>query len=332
MVRFVLILFFSLSIFNQGKAWQDVYPSEFTVAQDGSGDFKTIQEAVNAVRDHSEQRVYIFIKNGIYHEKLVVPSSKRYVTFIGESTDKTIISNGDYSGKEYPGTDSTGNTKFTTYTSYTVLVQGNDFSAENLTIENSAGPVGQAVALHVEADRAAFKNCRFLGHQDTLYVSKAGVRSFFLDCYIAGTTDFIFGASTAYFERCTIVSLKNSYITAASTTDKDKYGLVFYNCRLIAGDSTVHKVYLGRPWRPYAKTVFINTEMDAHITGPGWHNWGKPSNEVTAFYAEYKSFGPGAQNVSERVKWSRQLKKSEARDFQKIKVLNGWEPVFHTGK
>ena len=301
------------------------YPSSFTVSQDGSGDFKTIQEAVNAVRDLSQQQVTIHIRNGVYREKLVVPSWKTKVYLLGESKEGTIITNSDFSGKPYAGTDFTGRDKYSTYTSYTVLVQGNDFRAENLTIENAAGPVGQAVALHVEGDRTIVKNCRLLGHQDTLYTATENSRQLYLNCYIEGTTDFIFGEATAVFLNCVIKNLKDSFITAASTTPRQKYGYVFINCKLIA-DPAAEKVYLGRPWRPYAKTVFINTDMGSHIRPEGWDNWRNPENEKTVVYAEHNSKGAGA-NTKSRVKWSGQLSKEEAKQYTLENIFGDWKPL-----
>ncbi|MBD0289059.1 MAG: pectin esterase [Flavisolibacter sp.] len=307
-----LVLSFLITI--SSRAQPQTYPTSFTVAQDGSGDFKTIQEAVNAVRDLSQQQVTIHIKKGIYREKLVIPSWKTNISLVGENKENTIITNDDYSGKNYPGgKDAFGKDKFTTYTSYTVLVQGNDFRAENLTIENSAGRVGQAVALHAEGDRCIINNCRLLGNQDTLYVATESSRQYYKDCDIEGTTDFIFGEATVVFQNCIIKSLINSYITAASTRPNQKYGFVFFDCKLIA-DTAAKRVFLGRPWRPYAKTVFINTEMGDHIVKEGWDNWRNPENEKTAFYAEYKSYGPGA-NAEERVKWSKQLTAKEAKQY-----------------
>jgi len=289
------------------------------VAADGSGDYRTIQEAVNASRDLSQVTVTIFIKNGIYPEKLVVPSHKTHVTLVGESRDGVIITFGDYSGDA---------AQHKTYTSYTVLVQATDFTAENITFRNSAGPVGQAVALHVEGDRATFRHCRMLGHQDTLYMAVENSRQYYQDCFIEGTTDFVFGTATVVFDSCELRSKRNSYITAASTTAHQRYGYVFLNCRLTA-DSVATKVYLGRPWRPNARTVFINTEMGAHITPAGWDNWRDPANEKTVFYAEYRSTGPGA-NPSARVKWARQLTAREAKQYTLKNIFAGgagWEPA-----
>lgn len=303
---------------------------ELTVAQDGSGDFTTIQAAINQVRDHAEKRVVIHIKAGTYNEKVVIPAFKRNITLKGEGPSETIIQYDDYSGKPFRGIDVTGDSKFSTYTSYTVFVDANDCSLEDLTIANTAGRVGQAVALHTAGDRIAIRNCHILGHQDTLYLAAAGTRVYLEDCFINGTTDFIFGAATAYFLRCGIESLSNSYITAASTTAEDAYGFVFESCTLTAKDDEVNKVYLGRPWRPFSKTVFLNTEMGSHITPEGWHPWpgdkNFPNKEKTAFYAEYGSRGSGARDLSKRVVWSHQLKKSALKKYTSEKVLNGWNP------
>jgi pectinesterase len=303
---------------------------ELTVAQDGSGDFKTIQEAINKVRDHAEFRVVITINPGIYNEKVVIPSFKRNISLKGLDKDKTVISYSDYSGKPFRGIDVTGDTKFSTYTSYTLFIQGNDCSIENLTVENTAGRVGQAVALNTEGDRVVVKNCSILGNQDTLYLAKGGTRNYFENCYINGTTDFIFGAATAYFYNCTIESLTNSYITAASTTQQDAYGFVFVDCKLITKEANVNQVFLGRPWRPYAKTVFINTEMGAHIVSEGWNPWkgdkNFPDKEKTVFYAEFGSKGAGGKDISKRVSWSHQLKKYDLKKYDLDKVLDGWNP------
>lgn len=303
------------------------YPTSFTVAQDGSGQFRTIQEAVNAVRDLSQQRVTIHIKSGVYHEKLVIPSWKTMISLVGESEDSVVIVNDDYSGKPNPcGKDAFGKEKFTTYTSYTVLVEGNDFSAEDLTIENVAGRVGQAVALHVEGDRCAVVHCRLLGNQDTLYAGTENSRQYYADCFIEGTTDFIFGEATAVFSRCEIRDLTNSYIAAAATTPRQEFGLVFLDCRLTA-DTAAKRVFLGRPWRPYARTVYIRTEMGAHIFPAGWDNWRNPENEKTAFYADYKSSGPGAA-AAKRVGWSRQLTAREAEQYNPVNILGNWVDAY----
>jgi pectinesterase len=308
---------------------QDIRPTEITVAQDGSGNYRTIQEAINSVRDLGQVRVTITIRNGVYREKLVIPSEKTMITLIGENLDSTIIINDDYSGKALPeGFSIAGKDKFSTFTSYTMLVQGNDITLENLTIQNTAGRVGQAVALHLEGDRIKVKNCRIISNQDTLLVHRSGNRQYFLDCYIEGTTDFIFGEATALFVNCTIKSLVNSFITAASTRQGTPFGFVFLNCKLIA-DEAATKVYLGRPWRPYAKTVFINCELGSHIRAEGWDPWSGdkmfPDKEKTAFYAEYKNVGPGS-DVSKRVAWSKQLTKKEAKRYALKSIFTDWSP------
>ena len=327
------IVCFTVLFHSVAQGQDPKYPSLLIVAQDGSGNYKTIQEAVNSVRDLGQKRVTIYIRKGVYHEKLVIPSWKTAISLIGDSTGTVTITNADYSGKTVPGgNDAFGLSKFSTYTSYTVLVLGNDFTAENLVIENTSGRVGQAVALHVEADRCIFKNCRILGNQDTLYCTREGSRQYYQNCYIEGTTDFIFGEATCVFQSCTIKSLTNSYITAASTRPGQKFGFVFFDCQLIA-DTTVTKVYLGRPWRPYAKTVFIRTQMGSHIVPQGWDPWKGdimfPDKEKTAFYAEYRSSGDGSK-TDKRVEWSRQLTAKEMKQYSLPNIFTGtanWLPA-----
>lgn len=301
------------------------YPSELTVAADGSGDYKSIGQAINMFRAYSPVPLKLHIKNGIYHEKIVMPHWLTNITIDGESKDKTIISYEDFSGKPLPnGMDSaTGRDKFSTFNSYTLFVQGNDVTIKNLTIQNTAGRVGQAVALHIEGDRVSIENCNLLGNQDTLLTANDSSRQYFYKCFIEGTTDFIFGPATAVFEDCTIKSLTNSYITAASTKQPQKFGYVFLNCKLIANEEAT-KVFLGRPWRPYARTVYINTEMGKHINPEGWDNWRNEENEKTAFYAEYQSKGDGA-NTKDRAKWSHQLTKAEAKEYTKANIFGNWK-------
>lgn len=330
---FIVLAFSVHAMFAQQPAAAPSYPSTIIVAKDGSGNYKTIQEAVNSVRDLGSKRVTIQIKNGVYREKLVIPSWKTNISLIGESRDGTIITYDDFSGKPNPGgTDAFGKDKFTTYTSYTVLVQGNDIAIENITIQNTAGRVGQAVALHVEGDRFIIKNSKLLGNQDTLYAARENSRQYYENCYIEGTTDFIFGEAIAVFQNCTIKSLVNSFVTAAATRAKQSFGYVFFNCTLIA-DTAAKKVFLGRPWRPYAKTVFIRCELGSHILSEGWNPWKGdamfPDKEKTALYAEYKNTGPGA-TIKERVSWSRQLTKQEAAKYTLKNILGGndhWDPL-----
>ena len=293
---------------------------DYVVAQDGSGDFFTVQEAVNAVPDFRKNvRTTILVRKGTYKEKIIIPESKINISLIGE--DGTILTNDDFANKKNVFGENMG-----TSGSSGCYIYAPDFYAENITFENSAGPVGQAVACFVSADRAYFKNCRFLGFQDTLYTYGKQSRQYYEDCYIEGTVDFIFGWSTAVFNRCRIHSKGDGYVTAPSTDKGKKYGYVFYDCRLTS-DKEVAKVYLSRPWRPYAQAVFVRCELGKHILPEGWHNWGKRENEKTVFYAEYESKGAGA-NPQARAAFSRQLK--NLKGYEPVTVLagdDGWNPV-----
>ncbi len=320
-----LALLIPLAAMAFSGAWASV-PYDFVVAKDGSGNFSTIQEAVTACRDYAERDYAIFVKNGVYEEKLVIPSWKRRITIVGENVDSTIVTFGDYAAK----LDSAGK-PLGTFRTHTCLISGSDITIENITFINSAGQVGQAVAVHVDGDRCMFRRCRLLGNQDTLFDAGEHARQYFVECYIEGTTDFIFGPSTAVFDRCVIRSKKDSYVTAASTPEKQKYGFVFLNCRLIC-DTGITKVYLGRPWRLHAYTAFVRCELGRHILPGGWHNWNKPEAEHTARYCEYENFGPGASPAS-RVSWSRQLTREEAEGLTAREVLagcDGWNPVVGT--
>ena len=269
------------------------YMRDITVAADGSGDFKTITEAMEAIRAYMDYRVTVNIKNGEYHEKLIIPSWLENVDFIGEDPEKTVITYNDYARLDNMGT----------FRTYTVRVDGCRLTFRNLTFRNNAGRVGQAVALHTEGTDLKFENCRFLGDQDTLFLAGHDSELEFNDCYVEGTTDFIFGPATAYFNNCRIHSKADSYITAASTPQDVEIGFVFKGCRLTAAPD-VKKVYLGRPWRPYAYTAFIDCEMDDHIAPAGWDNWRNPENEKTARYFESGSKGPGS-DTSKRVRWAK---------------------------
>ncbi|RYD80319.1 MAG: pectinesterase [Sphingobacteriales bacterium] len=268
---YLMILFCSFQFVNAQTANPQQYKYVFTVAKDGSGDYKYIQDAIDAMRVYPLQRITLYIKNGVYKEKIDLPSDNTDVSFIGESVDKTIIDFNDFSGRG----------KLTTFTSYAVKISGNRFRAENITFKNSAGPVGQALALYVNADKAVFKNCKFLGNQDTIFAAGENSRQLFDSCYIEGTTDFIFGPATAVFRNCTIYAKSNSYITAANTTAGKKYGFVFLDCNILA-DSSVNKLYLGRPWRAHAKTAFIRCVLPAAIVPQGWNNWKNEANEQKA--------------------------------------------------
>ena len=298
---------------------------DFVVAKDGSGDFFTVQEAVDAAPDYCKQdETTIYVKDGRYREKVTIPANKQRLHLIGQSAEGTVITWSDYAKKIGP----TGYEMGTSATS-TVFLYADDFLAENITIENASGEgkeIGQACAITVDGDRVAFVNCRFVANQDTIYTYGKGKRQYYRGCWIEGTTDFIFGASTCWFEDCTILSKKDSYVTAASTPEGTEFGYVFRNCRLISDENT-HKVYLGRPWRPFAKTVFIDCELGDHILKEGWHNWNKPYAEKTTFYAEYGSKGPGAAPQGDRVKWSHALKDKDVRKYTPANVLKAGSEI-----
>ena len=315
-MRKVLGLLLLLSVVS--AAWAQERQDTIVVSRDGTGNFRTLQEAIESARAFMDYTVTIYVKNGVYKEKVIVPSWVENIDIIGEDRDKTIITYDDHANINKMGT----------FRTYTVKVEGSDITFKNLTIENNAAQLGQAVALHTEGDRLKFINCRILGNQDTIYTGAKFTRLYFKDCYIDGTTDFIFGPSTALFEDCIIHSKRNSYVTAASTPKEAKYGYVFKHCKLTA-EPGVDKVYLGRPWRPYAYTLFIECELGKHIVPAGWHNWGKQSNEETARYMEYKNTGEGA-NVSERVAWSKKLTKKEAEAVTVDAIFStqsNWNPI-----
>lgn len=300
----------------------DSITADYVVSQDGKGDFKTVQAAINAVPDYRKKRTVIYIRNGVYKEKINVSASKQLISFIGENVDKTILTYDDWAQRKNVFNEDKG-----TSGSASIYIFGCDFYAEKISFRNSAGPVGQAVAAHVSGDRCVFVNCRFLGFQDTLYTYSPDSRQYYKNCYIEGTTDFIFGWSIVVFDECEIRSLSDSYITAASTLEKTKYGYLFYKCKITACDN-VTKVYLGRPWRNFAKTVFRECDLGIHILPAGWHNWGKAEAEKCSFYAEYKNVGKGAA-ISNRVAWSKQLTEEQAADWTVAKVLAGddnWNP------
>lgn len=290
------------------------YKYVFTVAKDGSGDFKYIQDAIDAMRVYPLAPITLFIKNGVYNEKIELPANNTDVSFIGESVEKTIISFNDYSGRG----------KLNTFTSFTAKISGNRFVAANISFVNSAGPVGQALALYVDADQAVFTNCRFLGNQDTIFTGGETSRQYFTDCYIEGTTDFIFGPATALFDRCTIRCKTNSFITAASTTPGKPFGYVFRDCKILS-DSAVTKLLLGRPWRAHAKTIFIRCELPASIAPAGWSNWDNPENEKTVLYAEYQNTGKGA-GYAQRLPWTKQLTAKEAQAYTPEQIFSASNP------
>lgn len=290
-------------------------PDTIVVARDGTGQFRTVGEAVEVCRAFMEYHKVIYVKRGTYKEKVVIPSWLTNIEICGEDVANTVITYDDHANIRMAGTEK----PMGTFRTYTVKVQGSRITFKNITIENNAPKLGQAVALHTEGDRLLFVGCRFLGNQDTIYTGTGGTRLLFKDCYIEGTTDFIFGPSTAWFENCEIRSKADSYVTAASTPKDASYGYVFNRCRLTANEG-VTKVYLGRPWRPYAYTLFMNCELGSHIRTEGWHNWGKTSNEQTTRYLEYGNTGSGSKTTG-RATWTHQLTKKEAAQITQRSVL-----------
>lgn len=294
------------------------YEVELTVAADGSGDFTTLGQALRKLRGDMEYSVRIFIKKGVYKEKIVMGASLRNILIEGENPDSTIITFDDYASLNNMGTSN----------SYTIKIESCDVTFRNLTFENSAGPVGQAVAVYTTGDCISFFNCRFLGNQDTLYTGGKYRRLFFSNCFIEGTTDFIFGPATALFTNCEIYAKADSFITAASTPRDARLGYVFDHCTVNAAPG-VTKVYLGRPWRPYASTFFIDCSLPEQILKEGWHNWSNPANESTARYGQYGCKGEGADTAS-RVKWAKNLTEEEARLYTEpsyiFEICNTWNP------
>ena len=302
-------LFFVLAVVPGIASAADV-----TVAADGSGNFRSVQEAINKVPENNKKRFVIAIKPGVYKEQIRVPANKPYISFIGTDAEKTVLTF-SLSNKEAGSTSA----------AYATYIGGHDFYAENITFENSFGTGSQAVAVLVEADRAIFNKCRFLGWQDTLYAKNG--RQFFKDSYIEGHVDFIFGQAAAVFENCHIHSKGDGYIAAPMRFAADeRSGFIFDKCRLTSSN-TVKGIYLGRPWRDYGRTVFINTQMDADIRPEGWHHW-EPQREKTAYFAEYGSKGKGASDAT-RVAWARKLGDSDIKVFSVEYFLtgsDGWDP------
>jgi len=335
------LLFIICSLLFSGAHAASRYdnPDTIVVARDGTGEFRTVTEAIEVCRAFMEYHKVIYIKKGTYKEKLIIPQWLQNIELCGEDRDQTVITYDDHANISMDGSywpkalkeqllAMGDRPKLGTFRSFTVRVDANAITFKNITIENNAARLGQAVAIHTQGDRITFLNCRFLGHQDTVYTGMPNTRVFFKDCYIEGTTDFIFGPSTAWFESCTIHCKADSYITAASTPQDVAYGYVFNNCTVTAAPN-VTKVYLGRPWRDYGYTLFMNCRLPAQILPQGWHHWQK-EREQTARYMEYQNSGEGA-DTSKRVPWSRQLTKKEAQQISLQAVFhtsNDWTPVF----
>lgn len=315
---------------------------DLIVAADGSGDYRSVQAAIDAAPTGATKPFVIYIKPGRYTERLTIPADRPFIHLVGASASGTIISWNDYSGKVNP----LGGV-FGTSTSATVTVEASDFVAENLTIENSTGYGGdgpQAVALNVKADRSAFRRCQFISGQDTLLTWGKGNRQYFRDCYIDGNTDFIFGNAIAVFDSCNIYprdrldGQSGGYITAANTPAGQTYGYVFRNCTILENHGITHYT-LGRPWqndrttrhgaRAHNKVVFLHTTMGSSIRPEGWSVWNEGTNTDLITYAEYGSlrFDGSPVDVSKRVAWSRQLTAAEAARYQdNTRIFGSWDP------
>ena len=325
-VVFLLILI----SFTQLRVVGQVF--DVVVAQDGSGDFTTIQAAINKVPINSARRTLIYVKPGTYVEKVKLYSGHKNVSLIGEDVNNVIISWDDYSG------DSEGNS---TSSSYTMAAEGDGFYAESLTILNTAGNVGQAVALSVLGNEQILKNCRLIGFQDTYYVRKG--KQFNLDCYIEGATDFIFGEATSVFQNCEINCVSGGqYITAPADTklitqingENFYHGLLFLNCDITSGSGvTDGSYYLGRPWQPNSSSTYIQCTLGDHIKASGWSEWGGNTNHASAHFSEYQNENTtGALvDVSQRVTWSHQLTASQVSETYNLDYfLDGWDPLVMT--
>jgi pectinesterase len=288
----------------------------------GTNQFRTVQEAINATPQSASATnpCVIHVRPGAHKELIYVQREKRFVSLVGEDAEKTVLTFDLNANLPGPNGKPIG-----TFRTASTVIDADDFSAENITFENSAGPVGQALAIRIDGDRVVFRHCRFLGWQDTILANRG--RQYFEDCFITGHVDFIFGGATAFFESCHIHCLSNGYVTAASTPEPQSVGFVFSNCRITGANPQV-RTYLGRPWRAFASTVFLNTEMSEVVRPEGWNNWRDPSREKAVRYAEFHSTGPGA-NPKDRAAWARQLNENEAQSLTAESVLGGadrWSP------
>ncbi|RUS45158.1 pectin methylesterase [Cohnella sp. AR92] len=327
------------------------------VAQDGSGDYGTIQAAVDSIPENHPERIAIEVRSGEYREKVVI--DRRIVSLIGAGADRTVIRWGDHAKMTFPDGE-----PYHTFHSYTALIGGDGFVGEGITYANDAGPgelVGQAVAAYVDGDRAAFRRCRFIGWQDTLFTGplppnpldratfggpregrpRRQSRQYYEDCYIEGDVDFIFGSATAVFNRCEIFSKRgerlneasehsgSGWIVAPSTPAESECGYVFLSCRL-TGNASPASVYLGRPWREHAKAAFVRCELGGHIRSSGWDEWNGRGAAGSVVFAEFGSGGTGAAAAGARVNWSRELTMEEADSLTPARVLagtDGWDPL-----
>ncbi|RYY19139.1 MAG: pectin esterase [Cytophagaceae bacterium] len=292
------------------------------VASNGTGDFRTVQAALDAVPKGNKIPTTIFIRRGVYKEKLTLNKKQDHVRLRGEGDDPrgVVLTFDDYKGRLLPGGDT-----LTTSNSATLRVYAQDFTAENLTVENTALPTAQAVALWVYGDRAQLINCRFLGNRDTVYPYGYGSRQLYSNCYIEGATDTVLGSATALFEDCTLFCKPGgTCLLAPSTPDTVSYGFVLQRCKIV-GDAAAASYFLARPWKPFGKTVLLNCELAGVVQPRGWDHWGKESNKQDSFFAEYKSTGAGAAPKT-RAPWARQLTPEQAALYTRQNILRGWQP------
>lgn len=306
-------------VINAYPAWYKKWSGRpaVVVAADGSGDYRTVQAAL----DGCSRGSVIFVRPGVYHEKLHLDAGKDSVRIIGDDPVSAILTYSDHPGMVGADGDS-----INTRNSYSFRVDADGVVLRDLTIRNDAGfTAGQAVGLEARGDRLEVLGCRIIGNQDILFLNSDRSRQYYKDCYIEGTTDFIFGPATAWFEHCHIHSKKNSHVTAASTPRDHAFGFVFDSCTL-TGDPGLDRVSLGRPWRPYADVIYMHCWLGRQIMAAGWSNWNKTDNYKTTRYAEYEDFGPGA-TVASRVPWSRQLSAPEAAGVTLRAVFGDWEPM-----
>lgn len=307
----IFFFFFPLVVFSQKKIMVD---------QHGSGNYKTVQEALNAVPKNNKKPITIFIRNGVYKEKLLLDSTKNFINLVGEDKFNTILTYNDHTGKLSANGDT-----INTRTSWSVKILADNFTAQQITFQNDAGfSAGQAVAMECNGDKIVFDNCRFLGFQDVLFLNSEKSRQFYKNCYIEGTTDFIFGSATAWFQQCHIHSKKNSHVTAASTPKEKMFGFIFNEC-ILTGDTSLHNVSLGRPWRPYAQVLYMRSYIGPHIKPEGFSNWNNTDNYKYARYTEYKNYGPSAE-PSKRLPWIKQLTDEEAKTYTIKSIFGTWKP------
>lgn len=318
------------------------------IGTDDTCDFSSVSQALAALPPSGDEEIILYLHRGHYREQTVF--NRPHVTLLGEDVRETILTYDLYARMEMEDGLKRG-----TFRSYSCLIDTHDITFRNLTLANTAGPgpkVGQALALYADGDRLIFDGCRFLGGQDTLFTGplppkeieangfvgpkqfapRINGRHYYRNCYIEGDIDFIFGSATAYFENCEFFSKDihrpvNGYVTAPSTPQGQAYGYVMKDCRFTS-ECPPHTVYLGRPWREYGQTVLIHCYMDRHIIPEGWHDWDKPQSHDNSFFAEYQSYGPGA-DMSFRPSWIHRLSGAHLNRYEKSAVLSGhdgWTP------